>query len=651
MKLPLRTLSVAFMAISAGLLTQPRATAQIHHPNTTIPCPDGVPPGEIESETITCGILTVPENYDEPDGRQIELTYAVLHSRSLSPAPDPVIDLRGGPGATVLTAPGLESRASFYQAQRTTRDVIIFDQRGTQFSNRLGCAPVAFALVTAAQDPSSELVASFNTLFEEVQAAFPGQSDFNIVNYTRAAICAALLEAHGVDLNQYKSPNSAQDVMNLAAALGYDDINLYGISYGTYLAMQIMRDHPDRLRSVVLDSTLPPHVDKYESIPLDAEIAFSNLVEDCEADAACAEAYPDLKARTAALLNQLETDPIPLATEPEASVTAASLANLIAQINGQPTTLPAYLPLIIDELEQGVTTTYEAALAGTLFDAAVTPAPPPDSIEAYQLEAKQYEINVQNLLREANREAQSQRPGSLWVEQVEQQLTALPEEEAALELVNFYGVGYQTAMPRDRATLQTFVADTFTGEVAQSLSDRLDTLSEVEVRHVYDVVSLKTDAVVPAIDRDLTVGMFYSVDCRETMPFSTPEEITAAYQQSELPQLGASRYASALLAYDLCRLWPVDPAPASEHTVLESDIPTLVLQGRYDIQTNSEMGAQAMDGLSNGTFVEFSSTGHGVIVWSQCARDIGVAFINDPDGETDTSCTANLFPNFVLPSE
>jgi hypothetical protein len=56
-----------------------------------------------------------------------------------------------------------------------------------------------------------------------------------------------------------------------------------------------------------------------------------------------------------------------------------------------------------------------------------------------------------------------------------------------------------------------------------------------------------------------------------------------------------------------------------------------------------------MEGLRNGTFVEFSNTGHGVLIYSQCAKDIGVAFVNDPTRTPDTSCTADLFPAFVLP--
>jgi hypothetical protein len=116
-----------------------------------------------------------------------------------------------------------------------------------------------------------------------------------------------------------------------------------------------------------------------------------------------------------------------------------------------------------------------------------------------------------------------------------------------------------------------------------------------------------------------------------------------------IPQLGQGRLVAAQQAYDLCSFWPVEPAPASEHRPVNSTIPTLVLQGRYDVQTNSEMGIGVMEGLRNGTFVELSSTGHGAIIYSQCAKDIGVAFVNDPTRSLDTRCTADLFPEFVLP--
>jgi hypothetical protein len=96
-------IALPLLALAAALAAQFPAQAQTsRYPLTVIPCPTILPPNEIEGKTITCGILTVPENYAEPNGRQIDLTYAVLHSRSLSPAPDPIMDLRGGPGGSTL---------------------------------------------------------------------------------------------------------------------------------------------------------------------------------------------------------------------------------------------------------------------------------------------------------------------------------------------------------------------------------------------------------------------------------------------------------------------------------------------------------------------------------------------------------------------
>ncbi|MGF1535500.1 MAG: alpha/beta fold hydrolase, partial [Elainellaceae cyanobacterium] len=497
-----RKFCLPLVALAACLTAQACSSIQANnaqasgdsYPTAEIPCPDVIPPGETEGETLTSGTITVPENYDEPDGRQIDITYAKLHSFSNSPASDPVVDLRGGPGGSAIAFPSLEQRAGFYTVQRQTRDVILFDQRGTQFSNRLGCGPVGYAVVVASQDPTSAIAQQIDALLQQVRGIFPEASEDAAYAYTMQLLCGILLEANGADLDQYNSPNSAQDVVNLTAALGYDDINLYGISYGTYLAQQIMRDHPERLRSVVLDSTLTAHVDKYEAIPLDAEVAFLNLVEDCDADADCAAAYPDLKQRTIDLLAQLEAAPIPFTNRSEAlppettQVTATGVAGVLTTISADPTRLPQYVPLLIHELEQGTTTTLDSLITGRLFAQEQTP-PLPDSLEAYRLQEEQFRLEAEKLLRVAAQEAQFQRPSSQWVAQVETQFAALPESEKILELVNFYGVGYQSDKPRDRATLLAYVEESFEGEAAQSLRDSLTAMSEVEVDHIYDVIS------------------------------------------------------------------------------------------------------------------------------------------------------------------
>jgi hypothetical protein len=118
----------------------------------------------------------------------------------------------------------------------------------------------------------------------------------------------------------------------------------------------------------------------------------------------------------------------------------------------------------------------------------------------------------------------------------------------------------------------------------------------------------------------------------------------------DIPALGQSQYADAQDAYTICDTWPVELARDAPFDAVDSDIPTLVLQGRYDLATPTAVGPQVMVGLSQGVYVELPNSGHSVMHFSQCAIDIGEAFVNDPDQEPDTSCTADLAPEFVLPS-
>jgi len=75
----------------------------------------------------------------------------------------------------------------------------------------------------------------------------------------------------------------------------------------------------------------------------------------------------------------------------------------------------------------------------------------------------------------------------------------------------------------------------------------------------------------------------------------------------------------------------------------------LILLGSADTQTSISWGQHAAETLDNSQVVLFPETGHGAIRYSQCAKDIGAAFFNDPEGEIDSACTEDLLPQFVLP--
>jgi pimeloyl-ACP methyl ester carboxylesterase len=124
--------------------------------------------------------------------------------------------------------------------------------------------------------------------------------------------CRDRLAEEGVNLDVFNSAQSAADVDLLREALGYEKWNLYGISYGTRLAQTVMRDHPDGIRSVILDSPYPLEVNLYESVAGSGERAFDLLFDSCHADRQCQKSYPDLESLLLETVADLNESPVPL---------------------------------------------------------------------------------------------------------------------------------------------------------------------------------------------------------------------------------------------------------------------------------------------------------------------------------------------------
>jgi pimeloyl-ACP methyl ester carboxylesterase len=91
--------------------------------------------------------------------------------------------------------------------------------------------------------------------------------------------------------------------------LGFTTWNVYGTSYGSYLAQTLMRDHPEGIRSIVLDSVLPTTY----TIPgnwRNTRAGFDNLFQACAAETACNAAHPHLEKTFTGLVNKLEAEPL-----------------------------------------------------------------------------------------------------------------------------------------------------------------------------------------------------------------------------------------------------------------------------------------------------------------------------------------------------
>ncbi len=241
-------------------------------------------PFEMASETtVDCGYLVVPEDRSNPDGPQVRLAVAIIRSSAAQPAPDPLFYLEGGPGGTALHTLDLWMHSSFVEQ----RDIVVFDQRGTGYSTpSLNCPEVA-------EWSYSRFLSSPEGFLRKQMLR-----------------CHSRLLDEGVNLTMYNSAANAADLADLRRTLGYEQINLLGISYGTRLALTTMRDQPQHIRSVVLDSTYPPDVNLFAEQSTNTVRAFDALFAGCAADADCNAAYPNLRHEFYSLVERLNEEPV-----------------------------------------------------------------------------------------------------------------------------------------------------------------------------------------------------------------------------------------------------------------------------------------------------------------------------------------------------
>ena len=126
----------------------------------------------------------------------------------------------------------------------------------------------------------------------------------------QALICRDRLRGECINLAAYTSTDAAADLADLRQTLGYKEWNLYGLSYGTRLALTTMRDHPEGIRSVILDSVyMPPQVDFYAELMPNAVGTFRKLFRLCAQDADCDAAYPQLEAVFLETIERLNAQP------------------------------------------------------------------------------------------------------------------------------------------------------------------------------------------------------------------------------------------------------------------------------------------------------------------------------------------------------
>jgi pimeloyl-ACP methyl ester carboxylesterase len=285
----LSALLVAFaiVAVVAALFT---GTPAPWRPDTTVsravPNPGSRPwPPQFQSCAVPgvdgnarCGTVEVLESFDHPTGRRLAIRVIIVPAHSNQALPDPVVFLVGGPGqgAADLAGP-LARRLAFL---RDGRDLVFVDQRGTGESNGLTCP---------APPRATDLMG-------------------HIFEPARLRACRDELTKRA-DLRRYTTTAAAADYEVIFEALGYSQVNVWGVSYGTRLGLELGRRLPGRVRTVTLDAVVPPSFTWPMSGARDAEAALATVISDCEHDPNCANSYPTFRRDVDAAFAAIATEP------------------------------------------------------------------------------------------------------------------------------------------------------------------------------------------------------------------------------------------------------------------------------------------------------------------------------------------------------
>lgn len=284
--------------------------------------------GALPAVFAQCADLEVPLDSEDPSAGTLTLAVARIPARTATPAPDPLVLVNGGPGGSGIDL-YLQARAAF-EALRSDRDIILLDQRGTgRSTGALTCTtPEDLALETATPE-------------------------------ALAAAVGACLGQIETDPRLFTTSAAVADLERLREALGVDEWNLYGISYGTRVAQHYLRRYSARVRSIVLDGVVPATLALGPDVAPNAQRALEAIFARCAARPACSSRFRSLPSKFAELERRFAAEPAVLpAADPrtgemrEIAVGHAHFQAVVRLMSYSAPTI-ALLPLVVDEAHAG----------------------------------------------------------------------------------------------------------------------------------------------------------------------------------------------------------------------------------------------------------------------------------------------------------
>ena len=449
-------------------------------------------------DAYTCGYLIVPEMHANPDGPTLQLAVVILSARNTSFYPDPIIWNTGGPGGSTIDDYLVDLS---WHPLRENRQIILLDQRGTGHSIPVLKCP--------------EVIDYYREDLEKEE-----EVDDNSGYIAAISECRDRLKSEGNNLSAFNTNENAADLEDLRQVLGYETVNLFGVSYGSRLVLTMMRNHPESIRSVILDGVFPPQANINLDRVARADRSFTELFDYCQKNPACRSAYPDLERTFLDLVDFLDENPAD-----------------------------------VQYVDTSINKTYDSTLTGDDF--------------AYVIYMALYSHQFIPLL-------------PFMIQEIQDGRYAVVEEMGSMLFFD-------------------------------------DSMSE---------------------------GMYWSVMCSQ----KDKHQGFALENKNSQPQIVAAFTEDDPENQELCNAWGVESLGKEFHQPVSSDVPTLLLNGRFDPITPPEYGIEASRTLPNSTVVIFPNVGHAAFDSGDCANQILQDFIELPEREVDLSCVENIAdPVFATP--
>ena len=303
------------------------AGLQVDFSNTFEAC-ELVLPGTDITASAECSSLDVPENPDDITGRQITLKIAKVAARDSGEArADPIFFFAGGPGQSATESYPIIAQS--LAESNKTRDIVLVDQRGTGSSNKLNCD---FGEAELQTDIEAEQLKDL------------------------ARDCLSTLDA---DPRFYTTTVAMKDIDTVRQAMGYEQINLIGVSYGTRAAQVYLRDYPEHVRTVVLDSVVPPELLLGLEHAVNLDDALSKLFNRCAQEQECQDRFGDLSLQLAELRETIHNHSpsllmrLPTSGEHEEVLVTNDVLAVAIRLLSYNSETQALIPILLEEATNG----------------------------------------------------------------------------------------------------------------------------------------------------------------------------------------------------------------------------------------------------------------------------------------------------------